>query len=48
MFSGFILVKYYLELIKKPAKIKRGIITGTTNAEAASGDGIATPITEPR
>jgi hypothetical protein len=37
----------YFEFIKKPAKTKRGIIIGTTNAAAASGDGALNPITDP-
>jgi hypothetical protein len=33
--------------MKKPAKTRRGITIGTTNATAASGDGIENPITAP-
>jgi hypothetical protein len=37
----------YLVFIKNPAKTKRGRTIGTTNAPAASGDGAATPMTDP-
>ncbi len=33
--------------MKKPAKTRRGIIIGTTNATAASGDGAENPIVAP-
>jgi len=41
-------MEIYFVLIKNPAKTNKGIMTGTTNAEAASGDGIETPIIAPK